>query len=157
MLDFSHIRWLDDKGRVKPPLTLYIVLAFLARSWCVFAMSLTQSGQRDVLVKLFYPEKTDFISGLVAGSIAVVIFFLITFERRGKPTFLIPLFKRIKWGLFVTLVAEVYLIYVKLSHLQFQFSWQSGLEVLGLFWCWLFIIKSQHLEYYVKNWTLDRE
>lgn len=56
-MNFSHITWLDDKGRIKPPIYLYLILAFIARGWCVLIISLTQSSDRAGLVALFIPKK----------------------------------------------------------------------------------------------------
>ncbi|RYV03200.1 DUF2919 domain-containing protein [Shewanella sp. OPT22] len=151
MLDFSRINWLDDKGRVKTPKFLYLVLVFLAKGWCVFLMSLTQAGQRDGLVKLFYPLKSDFVSALATGAIAVFIYGLIVFERKGTLAWIYPLFHKIRWLLFASIFMEVVLIYFRLLHTDFVFHWVKGLEVLGVFWCFLYVFKSQHLGVYLKN------
>ncbi len=157
MLSFSNIGWLDDKGRIKPPLFLYLMLIFLARGWCVFILSLTQFGQRDGLVKLLYPSKEDFIASIITGSIGLAIYFLITAERRGKPIWLIPVFCKLKWLLFISLSIESALILLRLSHIDYHFSWIYGAEILTLFWSVLYFYKSKHLRYYVKNWTVDRD
>ena len=151
MLDFSRINWLDDKGRVKPPAFLYVVLAFLAKGWCVFLMSLTQAGQRDGLVKLFYPLKSDFISALATGAVAVFIYILIIFERKGTLAWIYPLFNKIKWLLFLSVLTEFALLIIRLEHSDFLFHWVKGLELLGVFWCFLYVLKSQHLKLYIEN------
>ncbi len=151
MLDFSRINWLDDKGRVKPPAFLYVVLAFLARGWCVFLMSLTQAGQRDGLVKLFYPLKSDFISALVTGAVAVFIYIVIIFERKGTSAWMYPVFNKIRWFLFLSVSAELALLFFRLQHSDFLFHWVKGVELLGVFWCFLYLLKSQHLKLYTAN------
>ena len=151
MLDFSRINWLDDKGRVKPPAFLYVVLTFLAKGWCVFLMSLTQAGQRDGLVKLLYPLKSDFISALATGAVAVCIYILIIFERKGTIAWMYPLFNKIRWLLFFSIIAEGVLLFSRLQHSDFVFHWVKGLELLGVFWCFLYVLKSQHLKLYIDN------
>lgn len=151
MLDFSRINWLDDKGRVKTPTFLYVVLLFLAKGWCIFLMSLTQSGHRDGLVKIFYPLNTDFISALASGAIAVVIYILILLERKGTYKWVYSLFHKIRWLLFFSIFTEVILNFFRLQHTDFTFHWIKGLEVLGIFWCFLYVLKSQHLMVYLRN------
>ena len=151
MLDFNKINWLDDKGRIKPPTFLYVVLVFLAKGWCVFLMSLTQMGQRDGLVKLFYPLKSDFISALITGAVAVLIYILIIFERKGTSTWFYSIFHKIRWFLFISVFLEFILTYFRLQHSDFVFHWVKGLEVLGIFWCFLYVLKSQHLKVYVNS------
>ncbi|MCL1079781.1 DUF2919 domain-containing protein [Parashewanella spongiae] len=156
-MSFSNIRWLDDKGRIKPPLFLYLILIFLARGWCVFILSLTQAGQRDGLVKLFYPLKDDFIASIIVGSIGLGIYFLVTVERRGKPLWLIPVFSKLKLLLFASVSTEFALIVIRLSHIDYQFSWIYAIEILILFWGIIYLLKSKHLKYYSQGWTIDRD
>ncbi|MGB0895129.1 MAG: DUF2919 domain-containing protein [Parashewanella sp.] len=155
MFDFSKIGWLDDKGHIKPPTTLFILLAFLARAWVIFAASLTQHNQRDGLIKLFYPQSTDFVMALITGSSAVFIYLLVIAERKRKLNWVIPVFSRLKWFLFSAIIFESVVLWSRLSHLDFQFSWSYGVEVIGLFWGFLYVLKSQHLKRYVIDWAKE--
>lgn len=109
-MNFSHITWLDDKGHIKPPIFLYVILAFLARGWCIFIASLTQANDRAELVRIFYPEKSDFLLALAAGLGAVVLYFVVLAERRRSPQWLRPVFVRLKWGLWLLLLLDAGLL-----------------------------------------------
>ncbi len=152
MYSFEDVRWLDDKGHVRPPLLLYLLLLFLARGWCIFAMSLTDGSDRASLVRLFFPERIDFMVSLAAGIGAVLIFFLVTCERRRKPQWLRPTFGQIRPMLWCLLVVDAALLWFRLKHNGFMFEWSMALDGLILFWSALYLRASRHLKLYVRDW-----
>ncbi len=154
-MNFSHITWLDDKGHIKPPLFLYAILAFLARGWCVFIASLTQANDRAELVRLFYPEKSDFLLALAAGLGAVLVYFVVLAERRRAPLWLRPIFIHLKWGLWLLLLLDAALLSQRLVHGQFLFHWSLGLDALMLFWSCLYVYNSKRLSHYLADWPKD--
>lgn len=151
-MNFSHITWLDDKGHIKPPIFLYALLAYLARGWCIFIASLTQMGDRSELVRIFYPEKSDFLLALAAGAGAVLLYAVVIAERRRSPLWLRPLFVRLKWALWVLLIIDGLLLGQRLFHSQFLFHWSLALDALVLFWSSLYVLKSKRLRYYLLDW-----
>jgi hypothetical protein len=153
-VNFSHITWLDDRGHIKPPLFLYLMLAFFARGWCVFIASLTQASDRAGLVKLFYPEKSDFLLALASGVGALLIYGLVIAERRRGPDLLRPLFAKSKWLLWLLLLLDAGLLLQRLLHANYLFSWSFGLDALILFWCSLYLLKSKRLHFYLADWTV---
>ena len=154
-MNFSHITWLDDKGHIKPPIFLYVILAFLARGWCIFIASLTQASDRAELVRLFYPEKSDFLLALAAGLGAVVLYFVVLAERRRSPSWIRPLFVHLKWGLWLLLLVDAVLLSQRLIHGQFLFNWSLALDALVLFWSCLYVYQSKRLRYYLTDWPKE--
>ncbi|QYJ80074.1 DUF2919 domain-containing protein [Shewanella acanthi] len=154
-MNFSHITWLDDKGHIKPPIFLYAILAFLARGWCIFVASLTQASDRSELVRLFYPEKSDFIMSLAAGAGAVVLYFMVLAERRRAPSWVRPMFTQLRLGLGLLLIVDAALLWQRLYHGQFLFHWSLALDALVLFWSCMYILQSKRLSYYLNDWPKD--
>ena len=151
-MNFSNITWLDDKGHIKPPIVLYLLLVFLARGWCVFIASLTQFNDQAGLVRLFYPHKEDFILALCSGIGAVLIYGLIIAERKRAWEFFIPAFKHTKKGLWVLLFVDGGILIQRLVHDSFVFKISYGLDALLLFWSFIYVLKSKRLQYYFKDW-----
>ncbi|QIR14234.1 DUF2919 domain-containing protein [Shewanella aestuarii] len=151
-MNFSHITWLDDKGHIKPPLFLYVILVFLARGWCIFIASLTQFNDRAALVKLFYPHKNDFILALVAGLGAVLLYGIIIAERKRQWGWAIPIFKRSKILLWLLLAVDGAILIQRLLHDGFYFKISYALDALFLFWTAIYVLKSKQLHYYFKDW-----
>ncbi|MCL1143418.1 DUF2919 domain-containing protein [Shewanella gaetbuli] len=151
-MNFSNITWLDDKGHIKPPIMLYLILVFLARGWCVFVASLTQFNDRAGLVRLFYPYKQDFIMALVAGIGAVFVYGLIIAERKRKWAKFIPWFKRGRMLLWVLLIIDAAMLTQRLIHDDFIFKLAYGLDALFLFWVSLYLLKSKRLYHYFNDW-----
>ncbi|MBR9726971.1 DUF2919 domain-containing protein [Shewanella intestini] len=154
-MNFSHIKWLDDKGHVKPPLTLYLMLLFLARSWCVFIASLTQFNDRSGLVRLFYPEKTDFLWSLVFGVGAVLVYGLVIAERKRKPQWLIPVFKRGCFILAALVTLDAVVLVQRLIHDGFIFKVSYAVDSLLVFWSIIYIINSERLKLYFNDWNKE--
>ncbi len=151
-LNFGHINWLDDNGHFKPPLMLYLMLAFIARGWCVFIASLTQASDRAGLVALIYPQKSDFLMALTAGAGALLLYGLVIAERKRSPGWLRPAFNQLKPLLLLLLFVDGGLLMQRLIHNHFLYSWSFGLDALFLFWSLLYIAKSKHLKYYLQDW-----
>ncbi len=154
-MNFSNITWLDEKGHIKPPIFLYLILIFLARGWCVFAASLTQFNDRSGLVRLFYPDKTDFLMALVAGVGAVIIYGLIIAERKRAPQFARPLFNKIKYGLWLLLIVDAIILNQRLMHDDFLFRVSFALDALFIFWSCIYLLKSKRLHYYFEDWQKE--
>lgn len=154
-MNFSNITWLDDKGHIKPPIFLYLILIFLARGWCVFAASLTQFNDRTGLVRLFYPDKIDFLMALVAGVGAVIIYALVIAERKRAPQFARPLFNKIKYGLWLLLAVDAIILNQRLMHDDFLFRVSFALDALFIFWSCIYLLKSKRLNYYFNDWQQE--
>ena len=151
-MNFSNITWLDDKGHVKPPLMLYLLLVFIARGWCVFVASLTQASDRAALVELFYPQKSDFLMALAAGFGAVIVYAAVIAERKRSPNWIRPLFPYMKWLLVILLVIDGGLLTQRILHSYYMYSWSIGLDALVLFWSSLYLYKSKRLKLYFSDW-----
>lgn len=154
-MNFSNITWLDDRGHIKPPLFLYLILVFLARGWCIFIASLTQFNDRAGLVRLFYPEKSDFILALIAGVGAVLIYGLIIAERKRSWPVLIPIFQRSKFFLGLLLLVDGLFLFQRMMHDDYVFKIGYSIDALFLFWSVIYVFKSKRLHYYFADWTPD--
>ncbi|MCF1432246.1 MAG: DUF2919 domain-containing protein [Shewanella sp.] len=154
-MKFEHVYWLDDKGHIKPPGYLYLLLAFLAKAWVVWVMSLTQASDRAALVRALYPMQADFIQALIVGAGAVLIFLLVLAERRRKPYWARPLFNRGRPILMAVLMAEAVVWGQRFMHSDGLFHWSVALDALALFWCAIYLLKSRHLKGYFKDWRAD--
>ncbi|WP_298774101.1 DUF2919 domain-containing protein [uncultured Shewanella sp.] len=153
-MNFSHIRWLDEKGQVKPPIYLYGMLIFLARAWCIWIVSLTQASDRAGLVSLLYPHKADFIMSLMAGLGAVLVYIFIIAERKRSPEWLRIPFGQIKWLLLGLLLLDGGLLISRVINSHFLYSWSMGLDALLLFWSTLYLVKSKRLSLYLSDWKV---
>lgn len=156
-MNFSNITWLDDKGHIKPPLYLYFMLIFIARGWCIFIASLTQSSDRAALVSMFYPQKSDFIMALIAGFGALVIYGFIIAERKRKPSWVRPIFTQVRWFLLILLLIDGVLLVERSINAYYLYSWSTGLDALLLFWSLIYLFKSKRLNYYFADWKKDEE
>ena len=156
-MNFSNITWLDEKGHIKPPMLLYLMLIFLARGWCIFIASLTQFSDRSGLVRLFYPEKSDFLMALVAGVGAVFIYGLVIAERKRSPQILRPVFNHIKYGLWLLLIVDALLLNQRLVNDHFVFKASFALDALFIFWSCIYLLKSKRLQYYFKDWQNEAD
>ncbi|GGQ20805.1 DUF2919 domain-containing protein [Shewanella litoralis] len=154
-MNFSHITWLDERGHIKPPLFLYLILVFLARGWCIFVASLTQFNDRSALVRLFYPEKSDFILALIAGVGAVLLYGLVIAERKRSWLLLRPLFSRSIWLLWALLILDAVFLLQRIVHDDYLFKVGYSLDALFLFWSVIYVLKSKRLHYYFADWTLE--
>ncbi|MCE9679579.1 DUF2919 domain-containing protein [Shewanella sp. AS1] len=154
-MNFAYINWIDDKGHVKPPLMLYLILAFIARGWCVLVASLTQAADRAGLVALIYPQKSDFLLALIAGFGAVILYFLIIAERKRSPSWARVLFKQMAFCLILLLLLDAGLLLQRLVHSHFLYTWSFGLDALLLFWSLIYIAKSKHLKLYLNDWQKE--
>ncbi len=156
-MNFSNITWLDEKGHIKPPIFLYLILIFLARGWCVFIASLTQFSDRSGLVRLFYPEKTDFLMALTAGVGAVIIYGLVIAERKRGPQLLRPVFNQVKYALWLLLIVDALLLSQRLVHDHFVFKASFALDALFIFWSCIYLFKSKRLHHYFKDWQNEAD
>ncbi|ARD22905.1 hypothetical protein SJ2017_2616 [Shewanella japonica] len=156
-MNFSNITWLDEKGHIKPPIFLYLILVFLARGWCVFIASLTQFNDRAGLVRLFYPEKSDFLMALMAGVGAVIIYGLIIAERKRAPQLARPFFNKIKYGIWLLLIVDAIILNQRLVHDDFLFRVSFALDALFIFWSAIYLLKSKRLHYYFKDWQNETD
>ncbi len=156
-LNLNHVYWMDDNGHIKPPKYLYLLLAFLAKAWVVWVMSLTQHSDRAALVRTLYPMQADFIQALMVGAGAVFIFLLVLAERRRKPEWVKPVFKQGRTILMAVLVAEVVVWVQRFTHSDMLFHWGVALDAVALFWCGIYLLKSRHLKVYFKSWTPEKQ
>jgi hypothetical protein len=152
-VNFSNITWLDDKGHIKPPIFLYLIILFLARGWCVFIASLTQFSDQSGLVRLFYPEKSDFMLALIAGVGAVFVYGLVISERKRSPVWLQPIFKHLLPMLWALVILDGVILSQRLTHDFFVFKISYALDVLVIFWSALYLLKSKRLKYYTQDWV----
>ncbi|WP_299788655.1 DUF2919 domain-containing protein [uncultured Shewanella sp.] len=154
-MNFSNITWLDDKGHIKPPLYLYLILVYIARGWCIFAASLTQASDRAALVALFYPQKSDFLMALVAGFGALLVYGAVIAERKRSPLWVRPIFAQLKWVLLLLLAIDGALLLERSINSYYLYSWSMGLDALLLFWSLIYLFKSKRLSYYFADWPKE--
>lgn len=154
-MNFSNITWLDDKGHIKPPIYLYLMLVFIARGWCIFIASLTQASDRAGLVTLFYPHKADFIMALIAGVGALLLYAFIIAERKRSPAWVRPLFNQFKWLLLLLLLLDGILLVERSINSYYLYSWSMGVDGLILFWSFIYLFKSKRLSYYFSDWKKE--
>ncbi|RTR37890.1 DUF2919 domain-containing protein [Shewanella canadensis] len=155
-MNFSNITWLDDKGHIKPPLYLYLILVYIARGWCIFIASLTQSSDRAGLVALFYPHKSDFIMALMAGFGALLVYGVVIAERKRSPIWVRPIFGQLKWVLLLLLSIDGGLLIERTINSHYLYNWSMGLDALLLFWSLIYLFKSKRLSYYFDDWPKEQ-
>ncbi|MGL4220780.1 MAG: DUF2919 domain-containing protein [Shewanella sp.] len=152
MLKFEHIRWVDDKGHIRPPLFLYALLAFLGRGWLVFIASLTQFNDQAGLVRLFYPQKEAFLMALATGLGAALCYLLIIIERKQRFNRARWLFGHMKWLLWPLLLLDAALLAARLVSSDYLFSWTAAIDAVLVLWFALYLYKSKHLRLYLADW-----
>ncbi len=118
----------------------------------MFIASLTQFSDQAGLVKLFYPEKSDFILALISGIGAVMIYGLVISERKRSPIWIQPVFRHFISMMWLLLVLDAIILGQRLVHDYFIFKISYALDGLILFWSALYLANSKRLKYYAKDW-----
>ncbi|WP_163935152.1 DUF2919 family protein [Paraferrimonas sp. SM1919] len=153
----ENVAWLDDKAHVKPPIWLYLMIAFLAKGYLAWLASLTLSNDRSLILSILYPNKDLFFNSLITGSLGLLAYLLVLLERKRKWTFAIGLFSYLKWILIAGLSLESYQFIQLFIAKHGQFSPWLGLSLIGVFWGFWYLVKTKHLNAYIKDWHKDSE
>lgn len=119
----------------------------------MFIASLTQFSDQSGLVRLFYPEKSDFMLALIAGVGAVFVYGLVISERKRSPVWLQPIFKHLLPMLWLLVILDGVILSQRLIHDFFVFKISYALDVLVIFWSALYLLKSKRLKYYTQDWV----
>lgn len=151
------LKYYDDAGRVRPPIGLWLYVAFIAKSVLILIGSLTNRDTSDSMLEIFYPQKSDFYFGLLLGCFGLAIWLICGFREKIWQANKEALFSIIKPTIFFSLVLDLG-FQIKLAHTHYwAFSWSIGVNVLliGCFAYWLF--KSRHLTIMLVDWRLIKD
>lgn len=121
----------------------------------MFIASLTQFNDQTGLVRLFYPEKSDFILALIAGAGALLVYGLVISERKRSPLWLQPIFKYLLGLLWLLLIVDALMLGQRLVHDFFVFKLNYAIDALIIFWSSLYLFKSKRLKYYTQDWVIE--
>ncbi|WP_353516957.1 DUF2919 family protein [Thalassotalea sp. SU-HH00458] len=68
----------NDEGWIKPPLLIFVNLAFLAKGLMLFVMSLASRGQGDAILAVFFPQKSSLYIALILSFIPILTLISLT-------------------------------------------------------------------------------
>ncbi|GLP96684.1 DUF2919 domain-containing protein [Paraferrimonas sedimenticola] len=148
-----NFEWLDDKGHVKPPMWLYLFLAWAMKAYLVWIASLTYREDTSLLIGLAYPSHSDWQMALASGAGGVLLFGLVLAERRRSPEWLIGLFRNSRWILAALWLGFAALWLQAVDNRDGQFHWSLGLDGIVLLWSLLYGLRSRHLQVYFSDWS----
>ena len=87
-MKYNPFRDYDKHGCLKPPVWLYLALAFLLRSYVIWIISLSFRQDSTRLLSLFYPDKHSFMLELIVALPAVIAAALASLRRIDMPGWL---------------------------------------------------------------------
>ncbi|MEP4889253.1 MAG: DUF2919 domain-containing protein [Aliiglaciecola sp.] len=150
LLPLNHY---DEAGRIKPPRFFWWSCLFLAKSYVIFVLSLSNFRDADGLLEIFYPQKSELYIGFGIGGGALLAIIIVAYREKwwdGKWQFVRRL---IKPCLIMTVLLDLaHQMQISVSQ-YWQFSWPVALmmlvDIVVLYW----ILKSRHLRYMIADWA----
>ncbi len=134
----------DNEGFLKVPKWLWLGWLFLAKAWIVFIMAGISREVATDLLTIIYPVHSGLYLGLIAGSPAVLLLWLIGL-RKPHRKLICKLLSRGKEITQLTAVTQLILISYQIYLESARFSWSNGITLLGLFWLLLYVSGSRRV------------
>ena len=156
MHDFNPDRY-DDKGLLKLSAEFYLVLAFLLRPVLVWIISLTERGQDHMMISTIYPSKYDFFYHVAAAVPALIVAIVLSLRREGAMEWLFAIWKRGKFLLWTTWLAEVALTIYTVKVMHFRFEMSIGITLLLHLWVAQYLWQSKDIPTYFSEWPRPDE
>lgn len=144
---FAHY---DKYGCLRPPLGLYLSLAFLLRGYLVWIVALSFRQDSARLLSLFYPDKTSFVTALVVGVPALITAAVISLRRAGMPKWIELSWSHIPKFLLISALVQLILLlgFMPAFHRLTPMSVIALflVDTLGLLVIMIYSVKNRHLK-----------
>ncbi|GAA6183155.1 MULTISPECIES: DUF2919 domain-containing protein [Alteromonadaceae] len=143
----------DEAGRIRPPRFFWWCCLFLAKSYVIFILSLSNFRDADGLLEIFYPQKNELFIGFGIGGGALLAIIIVAYREKWWDTKWQFIRRLIKPCLILTVTLDLlHQIQISLSQ-HWQFSWAVAtlflFDLVVLYW----IFKSRHLRYMIADWA----
>ncbi|GAB2995544.1 DUF2919 family protein [Psychrosphaera aestuarii] len=144
----------DLDGRVKVPVGFYLVLLYLLRGYFIWLMSLTHRQDPTLILSLVYNDSRTFLSALVMGITALIVYAL--FLSKGR---IINRLELILWR--YANIAILLTLLVDLGFQTYSFigngliaHWSApAIFILGVYLTWYWL-SSKKIKRFFSNWLL---
>jgi len=109
----------DKYGCIKLPAWLYLVVAFLLRSYVIWIVALSDRNDGASLLNLFYPDRSVFTMALLMALPTVLCAAIISLRRTGMPQLIHWLWRKIRlWLASAAIIQLAYALW--LGHLSWH-------------------------------------
>ncbi len=107
-------------------------------------MSLAIRPDGEKLLSLFYPHQSNFLIGLVSGTLAILLFFLS--GRNNSQGFLSKIWSRGWLLLLLCTLTDLTVQIYSLIQQHFDYSWSASLQLVLVCWILLYLLQSNRLK-----------
>lgn len=142
----------DKHHFLKAPVGFYFVLLMLLRPYIIWVMSVANRKDGTSFITMLYPDKNDFLVGLLTGIGALIVLLLFSMRRDKSFDWLPGVWKNSRWLLWVSLVADVALSLWIISNSNFTFKPEQAGGIFALLLCALYLFKNERLKDFFHNW-----
>ena len=145
----------NEQGDLKAPMWLYLLLAFLGRTWLLFVIAAASRGVGSDLLALFYPNHYYFYLGLASATPTIALLLVGRLKTSKKHKTPRPWAQRLwQYGpgiIGINLAVDVSLQLMALSHQLQDLSLYQLLPLLLSFWLGWYLLKSRRLSDYFQG------
>ncbi|MCV2885282.1 DUF2919 domain-containing protein [Aestuariibacter sp. AA17] len=142
----------DESGRVLPPMGLWLVLAYLAKSLIIIIGATLFNEHTDRLLKLIYPSSDILLYSLLGIVPALWVWVFVAYRQKLWERDKYKWVKWIKPVLYFSICFEVGFSLFNIALQHGMFNWWHGLNIVLAFWACLWLGKSKHISLLVKDW-----
>ena len=153
LLPLNHY---DEAGRIKPPRFFWWSSLFLAKSYFIFVLSLSNFRDSDLLLEVFYPDQSELYFGIAIGLWACLAMAIVAYREKWWDTRWQFLRLWIKPLLLLALTSDVVHQLQLAAQAYWQFLWHVAIFLLldAIIFYWL--MKSRHFGYMVADWARQK-
>lgn len=128
--DIMPMHYYDDEGRVKPPVFVNWIIAYLMRGFILIIIASSLGSDTNAILGVFYPNHSLLYAHLVISIPAFVAFYLVSNRKKllddGKNNLLKLLKPTLLLGLALDFVLHIYIAQVQ----HWQYSTAAALGML---------------------------
>ncbi|GAC14282.1 hypothetical protein GLIP_1649 [Aliiglaciecola lipolytica E3] len=143
----------DEAGRIKPPRFFWWCCLFLAKSYVIFVLSLSNFRDADGLLEIFYPRQSELYIGFGIGAGALLAITLVAYREKWWDSSWQFLRWLIKPCLVLTVLLDLFHQSQILIGQHWRFSWATAILILFDFVIFYWVLKSRHLRYMIADWA----
>ncbi|USD39281.1 MULTISPECIES: DUF2919 domain-containing protein [Ferrimonas] len=137
----------NQHGDLKPPLWLFVLMAFLGRTWLLMAIAAASRSTGSDILALFYPSTHYFYLGLLSG-LPVVLLTILGRFKGGDRQWIKRVWQQGKWILMANWLLDLVLQASALHHQRGDVALYQALPLLASFWFGWYLIKSRRIGHY---------
>lgn len=147
------LHYYDEGGRMKPPISIYLLLLFVCRGLVVLIISLSFREDSERLLRVFYPLPYHFYLSLVPILPALIALYLVSKRtilwEKGRFSW----FRWLPWCLYMALILDGLIQVYTLKQIDFRFSMTHGISLLIVSCGLLYLKQSRYMANLVTDWT----